>query len=159
MPRKGDRKRLCKRGHNTFVSGRTKNRECKICNREYRVVYYKKHRKAIRRKSKKYRVQHRIKVAHQRIRHFQTRLTKRKLILHSYKDKPCMDCGVQYPPYIMQFDHRPRTKKLFNIGPKICNVSVKALIKEIKKCDLVCANCHFERTYQRNLKSKGGCSK
>jgi hypothetical protein len=25
--------------------------------------------------------------------------------VHELKARPCADCGVQYPPYIMDFDH------------------------------------------------------
>ncbi len=69
-----------------------------------------------------------------------------RAFLHEAKSRPCADCGIQYPPYVMQFDH---------IGPKLydsagmCNRSVGAAAKEIKNCEVVCANCHAERTQSR----------
>lgn len=65
------------------------------------------------------------------------------------KDKPCLDCGIKYPTYIMQFDHVR--------GEKIAEVSLmykgqygeRRLREEIAKCDVVCANCHAERTNSR----------
>ncbi len=60
-----------------------------------------------------------------------------------------MDCGVQYPHYVMDFDHRDKKKKLAGINKMINfhSYSKKKIFEEIKKCDLVCANCHRIRTY------------
>lgn len=67
----------------------------------------------------------------------------------SLKQKPCMDCGVQYPHYVMDFDHRDKDTKLTTINRMVNfhSYSKKKILEEIKKCDLVCANCHRERTY------------
>lgn len=46
----------------------------------------------------------------------------------------------------MDFDHVRGTKK-FAISTYAHAVSSETLTKEIAKCDLVCANCHRERTY------------
>lgn len=49
----------------------------------------------------------------------------------------------------MDFDHC-RGKKLSNINAMVRNgVSFDTLKKEIDKCDLVCANCHRNRTHSR----------
>lgn len=68
--------------------------------------------------------------------------------LDKAKEGPCVDCGVQYPPYVMDFDHVRGEKK-----DKVSNVarsaSIERLQAEIDKCDLVCANCHRERTHNR----------
>ena len=72
----------------------------------------------------------------------------RRKYLQQLKSRPCADCGVQYPYYVMDFDHREGEEKLFEMN-RISYVSMSALKKEIEKCDLVCANCHRERTYQR----------
>ena len=76
-----------------------------------------------------------------------------KDLLDKFKDKPCMDCGVKYPPYVMDFDHKK--DKLFNISGKVLGgMSFKKLLLEIEKCDLVCANCHRIRTYNRTYASE-----
>lgn len=68
--------------------------------------------------------------------------------LNQYKDQPCMDCGLKYPSYIMDFDHREN--KSFNISMRVkTGLSFNRILEEIAKCDLVCSNCHRERTYQR----------
>jgi hypothetical protein len=64
------------------------------------------------------------------------------------KARPCADCGVQYPCHVMQFDHL-RDKEFGLAGAALISVSEDQLLNEIAKCDVVCANCHAERTYQR----------
>lgn len=59
---------------------------------------------------------------------------------------PCMDCGKFYPCYVMDFDHQ-RDKK-FNIANMMQRASsFETLLTEIAKCEIVCANCHRERTH------------
>lgn len=71
-------------------------------------------------------------------------------IIREAKDRPCADCGIAYPYYVMQFDHVQGVKK-FNIGVVGPTVSRDRLMAEISKCEVVCANCHAERTYTRRL--------
>lgn len=83
---------------------------------------------------------------------------KRELInfVISFKQKPCVDCGVQYQHYVMDFDHTDTKTKTTNINRMINfhSYSKEKILKEIKKCDLVCANCHRIRTYQRMTHKK-----
>lgn len=81
-----------------------------------------------------------------------SRRRERVPIIREAKDRPCADCGVQYPYYVMQFDH-VRGEKRFNLGGG-WNNSIEAIKEEIEKCDVVCANCHAERTYQRMVDSE-----
>jgi hypothetical protein len=71
-------------------------------------------------------------------------------IIRQAKDRPCSDCGSRYPPYVMDFDHRDRKNKRFNIGRDalIGLIPDAALLEEINKCDVVCSNCHRMRTHQ-----------
>lgn len=75
------------------------------------------------------------------------RIQKIKEFIKEAKNKPCVDCGVSYPPYVMDFDH-VRGKKKFLIS--LCVKRASALLtiqKEMDKCDVVCSNCHRERTH------------
>jgi hypothetical protein len=59
----------------------------------------------------------------------------------------------RYPTYVMQFDH-VRGVKEFEIGQaQRLQVSTARLFAEIAKCDLVCANCHMERTHGPDQRS------
>ena len=66
---------------------------------------------------------------------------KRRALLNEYKDVPCAECGEKYPPYVMDFHHRDPTTKAFSIGRNF-KASLDALLEEIAKCDVLCANCH-----------------
>lgn len=69
--------------------------------------------------------------------------------LREYKEgKPCTDCGIIYPFYVMQFDHL--RDKIESVSLMARLVGKDKLLEEINKCELVCANCHAIRTYTRN---------
>ena len=72
-------------------------------------------------------------------------------ILCSLKDTPCKDCGITYPCYIMEFDH-VKWNKEFNLASSYSlNKTIDDILLEASKCEIVCANCHAERTHQRRL--------
>jgi hypothetical protein len=72
------------------------------------------------------------------------RRKSRRELVAELKNVPCADCGVKYPPYVMDFDHRG--DKLFEISDAIGReVSLDRFLAEIAKCDVVCSNCHRER--------------
>jgi hypothetical protein len=68
--------------------------------------------------------------------------------IQTKKDVPCKDCGIKYPYYIMAFDH-VRGKKLGNLSRMHVMFGKVQILKEIAKCDVVCANCHAARTWKR----------
>ena len=66
------------------------------------------------------------------------------------KCKPCSDCGVQYNPWVMDFDHHnPKSKKYTIANMANNNMSEKKILEEAAKCDVVCSNCHRERTHRQ----------
>ena len=68
-------------------------------------------------------------------------------MLRDVKDKPCKDCGVKYPYYVMQLDHRDPKRKCITPARIVSSGwSNKRILNEFDKCDVVCANCHAERT-------------
>jgi hypothetical protein len=71
-----------------------------------------------------------------------------RALLNAAKEVPCMDCGVEYPPYIMDFDHRDPSQKTGEVT-RLVTHGEKRVLEEIAKCDIVCANCHRERTHSR----------
>jgi hypothetical protein len=75
-------------------------------------------------------------------------------IIREAKSAPCTDCGIAYAYYVMQFDHLDAATKEFNIGVIGPTASRERLIAEIAKCEVVCANCHAERTHQRVLQRR-----
>jgi len=102
---------------------------CKVCAAKARVDYYRnnqKKEKAYDRKRKKL----------------------NKDFLWEIKKSPCVDCEKTYHPVCMDFDHLGN--KSFELSDGIVNgFSQKRLLEEIKKCELVCSNCHRLRTWKR----------
>lgn len=79
------------------------------------------------------------------------RRRKKREFLDKLRDRPCLDCGGKFPTYVMEFDHVPeRGKKSFPVanGGNWSLIS-GPLLEELKKCDVICANCHRIRTYKR----------
>lgn len=75
---------------------------------------------------------------------------RRRAFVEEFKlGKPCLDCGVEYPPPVMEFDH-VRGEKEFGLAEACTrNVKMSVLRTEVEKCDLVCANCHRIRHIER----------
>lgn len=74
---------------------------------------------------------------------------KRVLFVREAKQRPCMDCGIEYPYYVMQFDHVRSKKEVKMSFAHVERTGLERLAREIEKCDVVCANCHAERSHQR----------
>ena len=77
-------------------------------------------------------------------------LMKREFLNGLKHMKPCVDCGVAYPYYVMEWDHRPGVVKRKHVA-HLSTYSKEVILLEISKCDLVCSNCHKERTQQRRI--------
>lgn len=80
----------------------------------------------------------------------------------------CCICGYNKHPSALCFDHLPDTEKsdlvkngyskrssaggMYKLYNK--NSSITNLIDEIKKCRIVCSNCHMELTHKNNDRIK-----
>lgn len=101
--------------------------KCKTCV----SIYQKKYRKRIGRKyfsryEKKYR-------------------EEKKKFIRSHKNRPCTDCNIKYPYYTMELDHISGKK-----DPTFASMDSwgwDRIYKELEKVEVVCANCHRERTH------------
>jgi hypothetical protein len=108
---------------------------CKDCNKKYHKDHYDRNKVSYKKKAKDY---------------------KQKLIdtVTGLKNKPCTDCGIVYPPHVMDFDHLEGVLKIANVSrmTRELGFSLDTIEKEIEKCELVCANCHRDRTFRRRNK-------
>lgn len=104
---------------------------CKSCMREYGRANYRKNKK----------------------RYFEVAEKRDKALdelINSYKSVPCKDCGIEYPHYVMDFDHISDNKFMDISKMRKRRMAFSKIIEEIKKCEVVCSNCHRERTNSRN---------
>jgi len=72
-----------------------------------------------------------------------------KLVKDIKESNPCVDCKKFYPYYVMDWDHLPEFEKVANINKLIWCASKEKVLAEIAKSELVCSNCHRERTHTR----------
>ncbi|MBI4036972.1 hypothetical protein HY385_00935 [Candidatus Daviesbacteria bacterium] len=78
---------------------------------------------------------------------------RRRFLEEIKKNKPCVDCGKIYQPWVMDFDHRDGEVKVASISWMALHdtSNIEKIKSELSKCDLVCANCHRQRTHNRLL--------
>jgi hypothetical protein len=56
----------------------------------------------------------------------------------------------------LDYDHRPSEEKKANVSILVKRGAARdVILAEMAKCDLVCANCHRIRTYQRKKERAG----
>jgi hypothetical protein len=65
------------------------------------------------------------------------------------KGIPCRDCGDVFPAWVMHWDHLPEFEKQDEISVMVTSRTRAAVLDELRKCELVCANCHVLRTVRR----------
>ncbi len=125
--------------------------------KEYQAIHYLKHKDRRNAQARQWASKNSDWVTQRNKRQYE----ERRAMVWRAKAGPCADCGVQYPPYVMQFDHRDPTAKAFIISHmpyKKLATATELVHAEIAKCDLVCANCHAKRTWQQlQAKKKRPC--
>lgn len=116
--------KMLKTGHPRFL--------CVVCHREYEREYYRK------------RIRDEEEFGRVNTRRVRTEANLQKI--HQLKSQPCTDCGCTFPPVSMDFDHI--SNKIKGISYMV-TCSWESIQREIEKCELVCANCHRVRTWNR----------
>ena len=75
-------------------------------------------------------------------------LERTRFLLDFFVTHPRSDCG-ETDPVVLEFDHL--RDKAFNIGGALSRRSWQAILDEMAKCEVVCANCHRRRTALRRV--------
>lgn len=119
----------------------TRRSQCKLCEKERRTKTWKAH-------YLKYKDDYLRRSREGKKKYVQGKWYK-LLILDRKKDG-CIICGEKHPA-CLDFHHiDPNTKK-FDIGSGLRSNKPKQLIEEeIKKCILICSNCHRKKTAEKN---------
>jgi len=111
----------------------TPQSHCKLCCKKSNRKHYKEHVNLYKDRAKNFRIR-RKKESYEYLRDY-------------LKTHPCVDCG-ESDMVVLEFDHI-RGKKFKAISKMITDTaSIEDLTKEIKKCDVRCANCHRRKTAQ-----------
>ena len=77
------------------------------------------------------------------------RARNRKFLYEYLLTHPCVKCG-QEDPIVLTFDHRNADEKDFSIANAVrLTYSLSKIENEIKKCNVLCANCHQRRTAEQ----------
>ncbi len=70
--------------------------------------------------------------------------------VNAYKlERGCADCGYKTRAIALTFDHLPGFEKVDKIANLLSGASWEAIMAEIAKWEVVCANCHAIRTQDR----------
>lgn len=56
-------------------------------------------------------------------------------------DQGCTRCGID-DPRVLDFHHHDAAAKVLAVSQLVARASWAAVLDEIAKCDVVCANCH-----------------
>lgn len=107
------------------------NHICKDCRNRQRLGYYQAnltHVRQINRKSRKH-----------------TKLQRQLKLFNILKKRRCKRCG-ESNPIMLEFDHINPKHKIMNISVIISRATWPKIYAEIKKCRVLCANCHRLRT-------------
>lgn len=98
--------------------------------------YYKKNRDAVLQRTR-----NRLRLHTLRLNYIQRKAT-------------CSHCGI-WDFTVLEFNHMPGVNKLFNIGrTKSKSKSWAKIMNEVRKCEILCANCH-KRVTARNIGRAG----
>lgn len=107
-----------------------RNSSCKDCMKLYRKEHYNR--------NKDYYIE-KAKLLNEKVRE-----RNQKIIIDYLLKNPCVGCG-QDNILVLDFDHIDRSSKTNEVS-KMITMSVKTLTNEIKKCQVLCANCHRIKT-------------
>jgi len=111
---------------------------CRICDRAMAREYYNKDKE-----------KHKIRKRKQHLAYYVA--NGKRLVKYIKEVGGCEDCGdVDLPVYCYDFHHLKPEEKKFSISEKMGRAPWTTLAKEIKKCALLCCNCHRKRTAVAN---------
>ena len=79
------------------------------------------------------------------------KLQARRAFVNEYKlSRGCKVCGYKEHPVALELNHIDPQTKTFSIARQLASISMENLVKELEKCEVMCANCHQIHTYENN---------
>jgi len=131
---KGKQKRFC--SLNCKSKYRQTTTQYKKYNKDYEQKDYVKQMRG------KYRKQEGV-MESDRKRNKKSQTRNKRFVLDYKYQRCCVLCGWKKHTEILQFHHTNKKEKVRGISQLVRANSLKAIKDEIKKCILLCPNCHF----------------
>ena len=101
--------------------------------KEYNRQYYRKNKKHLLEKQKE--------------KNRRLAKSRRKWLTDYKKTQKCVRCGETHPA-TLTFHHKSDSEKSFEIGNALgLGVSLRRILSEIEKCEVLCANCHAKEHF------------
>ena len=119
------------------IQKRQRDNYCRPCRAAYKQEHYQKHRQRY--------------IDQARERNLRERATRVEFLMSYLEEHPCVDCG-ETDLLVLEFDHLHH--KSFGIADGLRFRRWHAVLEEIAKCEVVCANCHRRRTARRSGNSR-----
>lgn len=102
--------------------------------------YYKAHKEQISNRSRQYYKEH----FEEKKEYDKQRIKEKYLFICNYKlSRGCSVCGYNKCASALDFHHKENGKEI-SVSQMIRKKGLKAIKEEIKKCEVLCANCHRE---------------
>lgn len=112
----------------------TQKYKCRPCTNEYSMTNYRANKARV--------------ISQSITRNTARKMDNRQRMVEYLKSRTCADCP-ESDPVVMEFDHLGnKTECVSNMVAS--SYKWDTILKEIQKCDLVCANCHRRRTASRH---------
>lgn len=123
---------------------------CRKCTNEINVKNSKKYKRYY----KNYRDENKDRIRKRNRKYHKERKEKWKEFISHYIDLKCSECGYDKSFAALDFHHRNSEEKEYGIDKLLKGALTKErkniLLNEIKKCDILCSNCHRELHYEIN---------
>lgn len=114
------------------IADNVRDSYCRPCRAEYKRRHYAAHKERYKANAQFYT--------------WKMALVRTAWLFDYFKSHHCVDCG-ESDPLVLEFDHL--RDKSFNIATGMRKKNWGAVVAEIAKCEVVCANCHRRRTILR----------
>lgn len=73
---------------------------------------------------------------------------KRKIDFVKRAGGECIECGYKNNYAVLHFHHKNPAQKDFTLDQRsMANRSLNQCLTELDKCELLCSNCHMEKTF------------
>jgi hypothetical protein len=115
--------------------------------KEYTRNYYLRNSEIIKTRTKEYQTLHPISKEQRRIYSKSARRRKVEWFRSIKSQSGCIKCG-ENDIRCLDFHHRDTNEKDSNVSRMLVMYGKQRILKEMEKCDILCANCHRKEHFK-----------